>query len=52
MLYDPDSDKVLTLREGEHSGSRRVTSITSTSVDIREGATLRTLALRESGGRP
>lgn len=52
LLYDPDADKVLVLTEGDQSGSRRIARVTPTSVDIRDAAGVRTLALRESGGRP
>ncbi len=53
LVYDPDADKVLTLAEGDHAGPRRVARITPTSVDVRDGAGVRTLALREqAGGRP
>lgn len=52
FLYDPDTDKVLVLIEGDQSGTRRISRVTPTSVDVRDAAGVRTLALREPGGRP
>lgn len=54
FIYDPDADKLLVLGEGDQSGARRVTSVLPASVDVRDGAVHRTLALREPnpGGRP
>ncbi|MBX3410407.1 MAG: hypothetical protein KF859_11045 [Phycisphaeraceae bacterium] len=52
LVYDPDSDKVLTLAEGDHSGPRRIARVTPTTIDVRDGAGTRTLALREPGARP
>jgi hypothetical protein len=54
LLYDPDTDKLLALGEGDQSGPRHVARVTSMSVDVRDSAGVRTLALREpaTGGRP
>jgi hypothetical protein len=58
LVYDPDADRLLVLREGDESGSQRVEHVTATTLDVRDGgvggAGVRTLALREgmSGGRP
>lgn len=52
FLFDPDTDKVLVLTEGDQSGSRRIAKVTPTSVDVRDAAGVRTLALRDAGGRP
>lgn len=51
LVYDPDTDKVLALGEGDESGPRRVARVTPTSMDVRDASGVRTLALRE-GGRP
>jgi hypothetical protein len=49
VLYDPDSDKLLVLKEGESLGAagRAVEKVTASAVQIRDGAGLRTLALRQ-----
>lgn len=52
VVYDPDTDKVLVLGEGDESGACRIAKVTPTSVDVRDAAGVRTLALRETGGRP
>ena len=52
VVYDPDTDKVLVLGEGDESGLCRIARVTPTSVDVRDAAGVRTLALRETGGRP
>lgn len=53
LVYDPDTDKLLVLGEGDQSGMRRVARVSPTSVDVRDGAGVRTLALRDqAGGRP
>jgi hypothetical protein len=56
VLYDPDSDKLLVLKEGETLGSvgRSVQSVSATAVQIRDQSGVRTLALREDqkGGTP
>lgn len=51
LVYDPDTDKVLALGEGDESGPRRIARVTPTSMDVRDASGMRTLALRE-GGRP
>ena len=51
LVYDPDTDKVLALGEGDESGPRRVARVTPTSMDVRDASGVRTIALRE-GGRP
>ena len=48
LIYDPDSDKLFELGEGDTAGSRSIGRVTETSVEVREVAGLRTLALRES----
>lgn len=52
VVYDPDTDKVLVLGEGDESGACRIAKVTPTSVDVRDAAGVRTLALREPGSRP
>ena len=52
MLYDPDTDKLLVVGEGEQVGGRRVEKVTAAGVQIRDGGALRTLALRSDGGAP
>jgi hypothetical protein len=52
MLYDPDTDKLLVVAEGEQVGGRRVERVTASGVQIRDGSGLRTLALRSDGGVP
>ncbi|MBK9189242.1 MAG: hypothetical protein IPM33_09840 [Phycisphaerales bacterium] len=52
VVYDPDTDKVLVLGEGDESGTCRIAKVTPTSVDVRYAAGVRTLALHETGGRP
>lgn len=52
VVYDPDADKVLVLGEGDESGLCRIAKVTPTSVDVRDASGIRTLALRETGGRP
>jgi hypothetical protein len=50
-VFDPDADKLLSLAEGGSAGTRRVTRVTATSMDIRDDAGIRTLALRDAAGR-
>lgn len=54
LVYDPDTDKVIVLGEGDQSGPRRIARVTPTSLDVRDGAGVRTLALRDAaqGGHP
>ncbi len=54
LVYDPDTDRLLVLKEGDDSGPQRVERVTATTLDVRGGAGVRTLALREAapGGRP
>lgn len=54
LVYDPDTDKVLSLGRGDQSGPRRVVRVAATSVDVQDRAGVRTLALREPapGGQP
>jgi hypothetical protein len=59
MLYDPDSDKILVVAEGEAlgtgeaGGGSKVERVTAAGVQIRDGTGLRTLALRpDQGGAP
>lgn len=50
LVYDPESDKLLVLGEGDESGQRRVACINSTTIDVRDSAGIRTLALRDQTG--
>lgn len=53
LVYDPDSDKLLVLGEGDQSGPRRIARVTPTSMDLRDPSGVRTLALSDqAGGRP
>ena len=54
LVYDPDTGRLLVLREGDVSGPQRVDRITATAMDVRGGDRVRTLALRDAvpGGRP
>jgi hypothetical protein len=56
VLYDPDSDKLLVLREGESLGvaGRAVEKVTASAVQIKDQSGVRTLALRDDqkGGSP
>jgi hypothetical protein len=54
LVYDPDADRVIVLGEGDQSGPRRIARVTPTSLDVRDEAGVRTLALRDAaqGGRP
>lgn len=49
VVYDPDTDKVLVLGEGDESGSRRIANITQTTLDVRDASGVRTLSLLERG---
>ncbi len=50
LVYDPDADKLLVLGEGDRSGPCSVARVTPGSMDVRDGAGVRTLALRKDGG--
>lgn len=52
VLYDPDSDRLLVLREGETlgAGGRSIQSVTVSAVQIRDQSGIRTLALRQDQG--
>jgi phosphomannomutase len=54
LVYDPDADRLIVLKEGDESGPQRVERVTATTLNVRGGAGVRTLALREAaaGGRP
>lgn len=54
LVYDPESDRLLVLKEGDAPGPQRVERVTARTMDVREGVGVRTLALREAspGGRP
>jgi hypothetical protein len=54
LVYDPDTDRLLVLKEGDDSGPQRVERVTATTMDVRGGTGVRTLALREAapGGHP
>lgn len=47
LMYDPDTDKLITLRPGDEVAGRTIIAITTTGVELRERTTTRTLALRE-----
>lgn len=47
LMYDPDTDKLITLKAGEEVSGRTIIAITSKGVELRERTTTRTLALRE-----
>jgi hypothetical protein len=47
ILFDPDADRLYTLREGESLGERTVERVSPAGVDLRELSGLRTLALQE-----
>ena len=50
MLYDPDSDKLMVVGEGEKAGARTVEKVTASGVQIRDAAGVRALALRQDQG--
>jgi hypothetical protein len=54
LIYDPDTDRLLVLREGDDSGPQRIDRITATTMEVRGGDGMRTIALRDAapGGRP
>jgi hypothetical protein len=54
MLYDPDSDKILVAGDGETVLGKKIEKVTGSGVQIRDGANLRTLALRtdQPGSKP
>lgn len=53
LVYDPDLDTLLVLGAGDQAGVRRVTSVSASSMEVRDGAGLRTLLLRDqAGARP
>lgn len=47
-VYDPESDRLLVVGAGESIGLRSVDKVGATSVSIRDGASVRTLALKEA----
>jgi hypothetical protein len=49
LFYDPDSDRLVTLRAGDRIAGRTIERVTSASVELREGAATRTLVLADSG---
>ncbi len=54
LVYDPETDKVLSLAEGDESGPRRVARVAPASMDVQDPSGVRTLALRDpaGGGQP
>jgi hypothetical protein len=48
VLYDPDTDRLLVVAEGEPLGTRRVERVHPTAVDIRDERGIRTLSLVDS----
>jgi hypothetical protein len=50
VLYDPDTDRLLVVAEGEPLGARRVERVHPTTVDIRDDRGIRTLSLVETQG--
>ncbi len=54
-LFDPDTAKLLTVTEGQSIGTRTLTRITPTTIEIKDAAGTRTLSLRAEspqGGAP
>lgn len=52
VLYDPDSDRILVVAEGEElARGRTVERVTTSDVRIRDASGTRTLALEPAGGR-
>lgn len=49
VLFDPDADKLYTVREGGTLGSRTVERVDATGVDLKDDAGTRTLALKSDG---
>jgi len=52
VLFDPEADKLYTVRQGESLGARTVERVSATGVDLRDTSGLRTLALRDKGAKP
>jgi hypothetical protein len=56
VLYDPDTDRLVTVAEGEALGTGRVERIDALGISLREGELLRTFVLRTDrlglGGAP
>lgn len=46
LFYDPDQDKLLSLRRGDSIGGRKIEQVTNQSVQVRDVSGLRTLSLR------
>jgi hypothetical protein len=46
VLFDPDADKLYTVREGETLGTRTVERVDPTGVDLKDDAGTRSLALK------
>lgn len=54
-LFDPDTGKILTVAEGQPIGTRTLTRITPTTIEIKDAAGTRILSLRAEspqGGAP
>lgn len=47
LFYDPDADRLVTLKEGDQIAGRTIQRITSLGVELREGGGTRTLALSD-----
>lgn len=52
LVYDPERDTLLVLREGDQHGTCRVARVTPASLELLNEAGVRTLALRDPGARP
>jgi hypothetical protein len=48
VLYDPDTDRLLVVAEGEPLGSRRIERVHPSAVDIRDDRGVRTLSLADA----
>jgi hypothetical protein len=51
LVYDPDSDRIMVVAEGDRVTDRTIERIGEAGVDIRTTHGLTTLALRREGGR-
>jgi hypothetical protein len=50
VLFDPDTDKLYSVREGDSMGTRTVERVSASGVDLRDSAGTRTLALKDGKG--
>lgn len=47
ILYDPQASQMIAGKEGDRLGTRQITKVTATTIEIRDGTFVRTLALTE-----